>query len=61
MEIVAVVTGVAAAYFAVKYFTVNLSMMAYIYWTVEKKHAQPTKDELNACKKAVLHQMFRLG
>ena len=59
MEIVAAVAGIAAIYFLLKYLMTSLSMMAYIYWTVEKKHAQPTKEELEACKREVVRQMFK--
>ena len=59
MEIIAAVAGIAAIYFLLKYLMTSLSMMAYIYWTVEKKHAQPTKEELEACKHEIIRQMFR--
>lgn len=59
MEIVAVAASIVAIYFAIKYFAVKLSMMAYIYWMEEEKRTQPTRSQLDACKKKILSQMFR--
>ena len=58
MELITAVAVVVAIYFLLKYLMARLSMTAYIYWTVENKHAQPTKEELKACKHKVIRQMF---
>ena len=59
MEWIATVAGVAAVYFAAKFFATNVSMLAYIYWMEEEKHTQPTRDQLDVYRKKVIREMFK--
>lgn len=59
MTWVAIATGGAAIYFVAKYIVTKISMLAYIYWMEEEKRTQPTKEQLDACRKKVIHEMFK--
>ncbi|WP_295157229.1 hypothetical protein [Selenomonas sp. AE3005] len=51
--------GIAVIYFAAKYIVTKISMLSYIYWMEEEKRTQPTKEQLDACRKKVIHEMFK--
>lgn len=59
MTWVTIAMGIAVIYFAAKYIVTKISMLSYIYWMEEEKRIQPTKEQLDACRKKVIHEMFK--
>ena len=51
LELYAVVITIVAIVLGIFYITIYCQFMGYLWWSVEKNYTQPTKEQLDVCRK----------
>jgi hypothetical protein len=59
LEIYAVLITIVAIALGILNITLYCQFMGYLWWSVEKNYTQPTKEQLDVCRKKFIQEWLK--
>lgn len=59
LELYAVVITIVVIVLGIFYITIYCQFMGYLWWSLEKNYTQPTKEQLDVCRKKYIQEWLK--